>query len=99
MRLIDVDVAMNAFLDDCMDEYGKYFSCHDIDRVLDTVPKVDAAPVVHGRWAWDTEDIYKCTNCGEKSHVKEVMGKPDWNFCPNCGAKMDGMEELIDGTN
>ena len=21
--------------------------------------------------------------------VKEVMGIPDWKYCPNCGAKMD----------
>lgn len=23
-------------------------------------------------------------------YVKEVMGLPDWDYCPNCGAKMDG---------
>lgn len=41
------------------------------------------------KWEWDTEDIYECSNCGEKSHVKEVMGQPAWDFCPNCGARMD----------
>ena len=41
-----------------------------------------------GYWEWDTEDIYKCNNCGEKSHVKEVMGQPDWDYCPACGANM-----------
>ena len=41
-----------------------------------------------GYWEWDTEDIYKCSNCGDKVHVKEVMGQPDWGFCPACGAKM-----------
>lgn len=45
--------------------------------------------VRHGRWEWDTEDIYRCSNCAEKSHVKEVMGHPEWDYCPNCGAKMD----------
>lgn len=43
----------------------------------------------HGRWIWDTEDIYECNHCGEKSHVKEVMGMPAWDYCPNCGAIMD----------
>ena len=52
----------------------------------------DVTPVRHGRWEWDTEDIYRCSNCAEKSHVKEVMGYPDWDYCPNCGAKMDGGE-------
>ena len=45
---------------------------------------------LHGRWEWDTQDIYWCTNCNEKIHVKEVMGIPDWKYCPSCGAKMDG---------
>lgn len=49
---------------------------------------VDAVEVVHGRWEWDTEDVYKCSNCAEKSHVKEVMGHPAWDYCPGCGAQM-----------
>lgn len=49
----------------------------------------DVAPVRPGNWCWITEDIYRCDNCGEMSHVKEVMGKPDWHYCPNCGAKME----------
>ena len=50
------------------------------------------AEVRHGRWEGDTEDIYRCSNCAEKSHVKEVMGHPEWDYCPNCGAKMDGCD-------
>lgn len=59
-------------------------------RSVQRLPAADVAPVVHGRWEWDTEDIYRCTVCNEKAHVKEVMGQPDWHYCPNCGAKMDG---------
>lgn len=47
----------------------------------------------HGRWTWITEDIYRCENCGERVHVKEVMGRPDWDYCPSCGAKMDAKED------
>ena len=57
---------------------------------IKAIPAADVAPVRHGRWEWDTEDIYRCSNCAEKSHVKEVMGHPEWDYCPNCGAKMDG---------
>ena len=63
------------------------------DGIIDLVKKQTAADVVErkqGHWWWVTEDIYKCDNCGEKAHVKEVMGKPDWEFCPNCGAIMKG---------
>ena len=53
------------------------------------IPAADVAPVRHGKWEWYTEDIYRCSNCAEKSHVKEVIGHPEWDYCPNCGAKMD----------
>ena len=31
---------------------------------------------------------FYCSECGEKM-LDTVMGKPRWNFCPNCGAKME----------
>ena len=58
-----------------------------------SVPAADVAPVRHGFWCWITEDIYRCDNCGEMSHVKEVMGNPDWKYCPNCGCLMDGGDD------
>lgn len=67
----------------------------DFKKAIKKIPKgiiIDVAPVRHGRWEWDTEDIYRCSNCAEKSHVKEVMGHPDWDYCPNCGATMDEKE-------
>ena len=67
-----------------------------IARDISELPAADVAEVVHGRWEWDTEDIYRCSNCAEKSHVKEVMGHPEWDYCPNCGAKMDGGDSKSD---
>ena len=60
------------------------------EQLLDEIPAADVAPVVHGRWIED-HDYLKCPECG-------VMVKRDftflnignWNYCPNCGAKMDG---------
>ena len=66
-------------------------------EALDQVPAADVIPVIHGQWKWDTQDIYCCTNCNEKVHVKEVMGIPDWKYCPNCGAKMnEGKNDAAD---
>lgn len=84
-----------------MDEYIKRKTVIDLitrryenpeicTQEINSIPAADVAPVVRGRWEWDTEDIYRCSNCAEKSHVKEVMGHPDWDYCPSCGAKMDG---------
>ena len=67
----------NIFIDAIIDE-------------IDNAPDVDAVEVVHGRWEWMTEDFYNCTHCGTINHVKEVMGRPAFDYCPNCGAKMDG---------
>ena len=57
---------------------------------LEMQPTVDAVEVVHGRWeeryapngkyvAWDG---FYCSVCGKQAAKS--------NYCPNCGAKMDG---------
>ena len=43
-----------------------------------------------GHWIWKTEDVYKCSECGEDIHVKEVMNKPQYICCPMCMARMVG---------
>lgn len=49
----------------------------------------DVQPVKHGLWVFNKPpddwvmSLYTCDQCG---HLEE--GKP--NYCPNCGAKMDG---------
>ena len=55
---------------------------------LADVPTVDAVEVVHGRWVYDHWCEFKCSNCGELSNSKPYKGRE--NYCPNCGAKMDG---------
>ena len=41
-----------------------------------------------GHWIWQTEDIYRCSECHEDLHVKEVMNVPQYKWCPMCGARM-----------
>ena len=47
----------------------------------------DVIEVVHGKWEYDHWCEFKCSICGYKSQ-SEPRGKE--NYCPNCGAKMDG---------
>ena len=59
------------------------------ETLIESVPTADVAPVVHGRWGTDSDrpDSLICSvcNCGFD------MWKHDpHNYCPNCGAKMDG---------
>lgn len=53
---------------------------------------IDVAPVVHGKWLThsDRPDSLICSVC----ECGFDMWKHDkHNFCPNCGAKMDGGNE------
>lgn len=59
-------------------------------NIVNCMPASDVAPVVHGRWSWCTGSKYRCTNCGRHTHVDEVMEEPVYNYCPYCGALMDG---------
>lgn len=61
-----------------------------IRRIIREQPTVDVVKVVHGEWiediAYYDENgcpciVARCSNCGE--------AYPTYNYCPNCGAKMD----------
>ena len=68
-------------------------------EIVDDSPTVDAVEVVHGRWIMDRVetgnpydgnstmlvDIGNCSVCGHRCEMLPIM-----NYCPNCGAKMDG---------
>lgn len=56
------------------------------------MPAADVAPVVHGRWIYKWEYAV-CTECGGLSGTQYDGVEPIplmTQFCPNCGAKMDG---------
>ena len=61
-------------------------------KALNSIPAADVAPVVHGRWI-DKGEYAVCTECGGRSGTQYDGVEPIplmTQFCPNCGAKMDG---------
>lgn len=62
--------------------------------IIQGMPTVDAVPVRHGKWKHkkDLKQFF-CDQCGEPSLTEDDVyfyGMEFPNFCPNCGARMDG---------
>lgn len=62
-------------------------------RALRKIPAADVAPVVHGRWLHsgyvDHLEVVKCSECNHEAFAIALY-VCDGNYCPNCGARMDG---------
>ena len=44
-----------------------------------------------GRWISDDRDVlFSCSECGIQISTSWDYEDLAWNYCPNCGAKMDG---------
>ena len=59
-------------------------------KILNQFPAADVEPVMHGRWVSNgIQDsvLSKCSLCGI------MYGSSSFNYCPNCGSKMDGGAE------
>ncbi len=84
------------------------YKAEDIYRVLENAPIADS--VRHGYWEdfADKHDKrakrhdFRCSICHNRAS-SFVCGRDDWwdigkpNYCPNCGAKMDGgIEDATD---
>ena len=70
----------------------------DMDFGIDEIPAEDVAPVRHGQWVVKREynDIlkidvekYTCSACGDYWLTAVGLSLAN-NYCPNCGARMDG---------
>lgn len=58
---------------------------------LETMPTADVVEVKHGEWKRKGQDIY-CSVCGNESAYNPFGASKFSDYCPNCGAKMDGKE-------
>ncbi len=88
MRLIDADALKSGIAElkkspgfNAKEGFAYRKEAIEIVEMLcvDKEPTVD--PVRHGGWL--VFHPFKCSRCGERSET-------DTNYCPNCGAKMDG---------
>ena len=63
-----------------------------VSKVIEKTPTVDAVEVVHGRWETVSSMLgyLCCSNCKDAYVWDTWLEDGKWNYCPNCGAKMDG---------
>lgn len=90
-RYIDAELLESKYREgtDPQDPYSEitYLMPEDVE----SVPTADVEPVRHGRW----EDLY-VGDRQEEGFICTVCKEPckcDFDYCPHCGAKMDGGEQ------
>lgn len=88
VRLKDVNDALTAqFMDSPLD--SDRWVIGRIQFRINDIPAVDAVEVRHGEWkptARYSLGFSECSVCGYETLIKS-------NYCPNCGARMDGRRE------
>lgn len=102
MRLIDADkIGLTDFeIIQCDGDYKRGLAL--LIEKLNNAPTIEAEPIKHGHWVLvsnsEPYNEYVCSVCGTKA-LGFIGGSEMWyclfkpHFCPNCGAKMDGVEE------
>ena len=88
-KYVDVE---KVFCADCEDR--DRCGSPDVFCYVHSMPAADVAPVVHGRWLLDDyTKRYRCSVCEAYQPydaVGDYISYWDCDFCPLCGAKMDG---------
>lgn len=98
-RYIDLDKAIPIAIQAVVDVVGHGISQVDAVRIaerFEDAPTTDVVEVRHGHWISEEEAVqldrydlaYTCSVCGRCDW--DCTESKNFNFCPNCGAKMDG---------
>ena len=83
----------NADADVCeTDDFGGVdygFGMKNIKELINAIPAADVAPVVYGRWVTHYRSGTPVAE-GYVSTCCDMWNNRKSDYCPNCGAKMDG---------
>ena len=90
-RYIDADLILPE-MESKLDMQELYLPAHFQEFIVDEIPTADIAPVRHGYWVKEKRDVllhWHCSVCKECYFLEELNAE----YCPHCGAKMDGKED------
>ena len=95
MQCIDEAPAVDAVEAVYAEDYKHSFEmiAEKYAKIQDEMLKGELVEVVHGRWKQCFEDWRKqiegdkCSACGFEHYGTSIR---NYNYCPNCGARMDG---------
>ena len=69
---------------DLVEQYG-------ITGVIESFPVADVQLVKHGKnLKEEYPTLFQCSVCGCEDWDTSEVNYGEYNYCPNCGAKMDG---------
>ena len=105
MRLIDADEIMHKkktnYLNAACGHYDAItntmliFANESLNTLLEIAPTIDAKPVKHGEWTPDKVNeptkLFYCSECKGLIELSHYAYKCYYNYCPTCGAEMDGV--------
>lgn len=93
-RVIICDLCGSLYPDGYFQEKCGSGKCDRMERLKEAA--ADVAPVVHGRWIHsryencsEQFELVKCSQCNHEAYAMAFYVR-NGNYCPNCGARMDG---------
>lgn len=99
---IEREEVMKTARDGYHSDFGRSIAdLTSLKEVLEDTPVADVVEVRHGEWKpkhweggiFDGKMFDECSICGYERFFDDIRFKTTFNYCPNCGAKMDGKEQ------
>ena len=90
MDLISRQAAITTSLEFIVEYLGGAF---DEDFQKELKKRLEALPPTEpeqekGKWIWQIENRYVCSECGHHTQVDELFEEPMYAFCPYCSTSM-----------